>query len=267
MLNRLREVRRYFRRRRETEEKIAYQLECLPSYYMPGIGLGEFVQVGTEMVWLLRREAGLRPDDAVLDIGCGLARVAIPLQRVLTRGTYDGFDIVPDIIHWNAVNITGVSPHFRFRCVEAGSSSYNPASAAPAASVTFPYPDASFTLAVATSLFSHLTAEATRRYFAETARVLKPGGRALFTFFLLDEFAREQARRRTTTPTFEEPWAHGLLNNPDKPEDAVAYDADWVLDALRGSGLEPRLPIRWGSWSGRPDPLSYQDVIVSRKPR
>lgn len=260
-----RSIRRYFRRKKELEKIIAFQIQCLPDYYMPGIGPGEFVKVGEELVELFRREAGLRKNDAVLDLGCGLARVAIPLQRVLTRGSYEGFDVVPDIIHWNTVNISGPSPNFRFTLVDAGSSSYNPSGEAPAGSVVFPYPDGHFTFAFATSLFSHLMADATSRYLSETARVLKPGGRAFLTFFLLDDFARERARQGTTYPTFAHAWEHGLLNNPDKPEDAVAYDVDWVLDAIRQAGLQPRLPVRWGAWSGRPQPLSYQDVIIVEK--
>lgn len=262
MIDVLRQIRRRWRRRRETEQKIAFQIECLPAYYMPGIGLGEFVQVGRELVELLRSEAGLRRDDVVLDLGCGLARLAIPLQRYLTEGAYEGFDIIPEIIHWDEVNITGVSPHFRFRCIDAGSTSYNPSGVAPAASVTFPYPDSHFDFAFATSLFSHLLADATLRYFSETARVLKPGGRAFLTFFLLDDFARQRAREGTTTPSFAHAWEHGLLSDPERPEDAVAYDAEWILGALRSAGLVPRLPVRWGKWNGRPRPLSYQDVVI-----
>ncbi len=261
----VRSIRRRFRRKEELEKAIRFQIECLPPYYMPGIGPGEFVKVGEELVELFRREAGLRKNDVVLDLGCGLARVAIPLQRVLTRGTYEGFDVVPDIIHWNAVNISGPSPNFRFKVIDAGSSSYNPSGEAPAGSVDFPYPDEHFTFAFATSLFSHLMADATSRYLSETARVLKPGGRAFLTFFLLDEFARARAGEGTTYPTFAHAWEHGLLNDPAKPEDAVAYEVDWVLEAIRRAGLEPRMPVRWGAWSGRPHPLSYQDVIIADK--
>jgi SAM-dependent methyltransferase len=265
MFNPLREVRRHFRRKRELEKVIDFQIQCLPAHYMPGIGPGEFISVGEEMVELFRREARLRSSDVVLDIGCGLARVAIPLQRVLTRGAYEGFDVVPDIIHWNTVNISGPSPHFGFRTIDAGSSSYNPSGNEEAASVTFPYPGSHFTFVFATSLFSHLLADATRRYFAETARVLKPGGRALLTFFLLDDFARQRAREGKTSPGFPQRWEHGLLNNLEKPEDAVAYDVDWILNALREAGLHPRSPIRWGKWSGREKPLSYQDIVIVDK--
>lgn len=86
------------RRRAELEARIAFQLQCLPHYYMPGIGAGELVGTGEELVRLLRRVGGLRRDDRVLDLGCGLARVGIPLQRVLTSGSYDGVDVVEGII-------------------------------------------------------------------------------------------------------------------------------------------------------------------------
>lgn len=193
ILNPIHILRDRARRRRELEETIAAQIANLPAHYMPGIGPGEFMSVGQELVELLRREAGLRRRDIVLDIGCGLGRVAIPLQRILTKGTYEGFDVVPEIIEWDQANISRHSPRFRFQLIDAASSSYNPQGADPS-SATFPYPDRTFTLTMATSLFSHLMASATNRYLEESARVLKPGGRAIFTFFLLDDFARRRAR-------------------------------------------------------------------------
>jgi len=49
----------------------------------------------------------------------------------------------------------------------------------------FPYDDASFDVVSAASVFTHMLPEAAERYF-RTARVLKRGGRAVFSCFLLD---------------------------------------------------------------------------------
>lgn len=257
---------RFLTRRRSVESTIRAQMQsllALPEALIGPIGPGDFLEVGESLVEMLRREADLGPADVVLDLGCGLGRVAIPLQRLLKDGAYEGMDVVPAYVEWDRAQITSRSPSFRFRLLDVHSSMYNPASGNEPAGVTFPYPDAHFTIAIATSLFSHLLPDATRRYFAETARVLRPGGRVVFTFFLLDEVTRERSRRLETYPTFTETFEHGLLNNLERPEDAVAYDVDWLLAALREAGLEPRMPVRWGKWSGKPDPLSYQDVIIA----
>jgi SAM-dependent methyltransferase len=253
------------KRRLRLKQIIREQLEALPSYLVDGLGPGEFVDVGESVVDILRSEGKLRRGGTVLDIGCGLGRVAIPLQRYLTRGTYDGFDIVPQYVHWAESQITSRSPNFRFRLADIHSSMYNPESVAPPASVTFPYPDNRFTVAVATSLFSHLLPDATVRYFAETARVLRRRGRAVFTFFLLDRVSRQRAETLDTYPTFGYAFEHGLLNDPQRPEEAVAYDAEWVLQALEEARLTPVLPVHWGRWSGRANALSYQDVVIAER--
>ncbi len=171
---------------RSLERHIEHQIRDLPEQYLPGIGIGDFIHEGNDLVCLLESVGGLHHDDKVLDIGCGLGRVAIPLQRLLADGSYDGLDIVADIIRWNTINITGVSPNFRFKHLDVRNSTYNPNGSLDPEYVTFPYPNESFSFAFATSLFSHLLEEATRRYLEELARVLRPRGRALLTFFLLN---------------------------------------------------------------------------------
>jgi SAM-dependent methyltransferase len=254
-------------RKARLEAQIAFQLECLPAYYLPGIGGGEFVAVGEELTDLLRRHGKLRRSDRVLDLGCGLGRLAIPLQRVLTRGSYEGLDIVEGIIEWNRVNVSGVSPHFGFHHLDVASSTYNPGEGRPAEEVTFPFPDGEFSFAFAFSLFSHLDPAGTCRYLAELARVLRPGGRAVLTFLLLDEEARRRAAESLTDISLPHAWEHGLLASIEEPEAAVAYDAEWILERIAEVGLSLTSPIRWGQWSGRPSGLSYQDVLLLRRPR
>jgi SAM-dependent methyltransferase len=65
----------------------------LPPLRLPFVGIGDFRSVGESLVKLLVEVGGLRASDRVLDIGCGIGRVAIPLTKFL-ESTYDGFDVV-----------------------------------------------------------------------------------------------------------------------------------------------------------------------------
>jgi hypothetical protein len=47
------------------------------------------------------------------------------------------------------------------------------------------------------------------------------------------------------------------------PEEAVAFESDWLLEALRAAGLD-LVAVHPGSWTGRADGLSFQDVVVAR---
>ena len=46
------------------------------------------------------------------------------------------------------------------------------------------------------------------------------------------------------------------------PESAVAYEEGYVRELLTQSGLELSAPIRYGTWSGRADGLSHQDILL-----
>ena len=51
------------------------------------VGCGDFEQIGREYLGHFKELGGLRPDSRVLDIGCGIGRMAIPLMDYLDNGT------------------------------------------------------------------------------------------------------------------------------------------------------------------------------------
>ncbi len=132
--------------------------------------------------------AGIRSDDDVLDIGCGVGRTARYLcDLVGSEGSYEGFDIAEAGIRWCQKNITPAFPHFRFQWTPVFHPHINPdPSLPPATALEFPYPDQSFDFAFAHSVFTHLLPDVTQHYFEEVARVLRPGGILYGTWFLFD---------------------------------------------------------------------------------
>src|SRR2546425_10838145 len=67
---------------------------------------GNFRREGEEFLDYLVKLANLRPSDAVLDVGCGIGRVAVALTQFMSgAGRYEGMDIVPDAINWCRLNI------------------------------------------------------------------------------------------------------------------------------------------------------------------
>jgi len=54
--------------------------------------------------WGLRDSAVLSHTIALLDVGCGTGRMALPLMASSEKGSYEGFDIVKE-------GSTGASPH------------------------------------------------------------------------------------------------------------------------------------------------------------
>jgi len=60
-----------------------------------GGGLEDFKKVGEAFVRDFQVRCRLRPNERVLDVGCGVGRIAIPLTEFLNSDArYEGFDVV-----------------------------------------------------------------------------------------------------------------------------------------------------------------------------
>jgi SAM-dependent methyltransferase len=232
---------------------------------MGGIGAGDFWQTGNAIAGLTMATAGLYASDRILDVGCGMGRVALPLSRLLDqRGSYDGFDTSREYIDWCERNLPLDSARFHFRHFDIRSSHYNESGALAADAFAFPWPDNSFSLAIAVSLFTHLSAAATKNYLHEIARTLERNGRLFASFFVLDAESRHLAESGTTDPRFTARFDQGMIGDAANPEAAVAFDAIWLADILASAGLafDAFYPGRW-----RHLPVvSHQDILIAHKP-
>lgn len=124
---------------------------------------GEFEAVGA-LEFCLLRSLGLAPEHTVIDVGCGSGRLAVQLRDYLT-GIYIGMDVVPAL--YQHAQALCKRPDWRFYT---------------APGTTIPETDESADFVVFFSVFTHLLHEETYRYLADTVRVLKPGGRIVFSF-------------------------------------------------------------------------------------
>lgn len=132
-------------------------------------------------------------------------------------------------------------PHSDFVWADVRNPHDNPNAATPAADYRFPFADASFDVIYAASLFTHLLPDEARNYLSEARRVLRPGGRCLFSFFILDQY-----RGPGTTSSRWCEFEHSLsgaqgvaIHDPEYPSAVVAYSLRLVkaLD-LRRLGLD-----------------------------
>ena len=213
--------------------------------------------------------ARLTPDDAVLDIGCGIGRIAMPLQGYLSAaGSYDGFDIVKSGIDWCAEHIK--HPNFRFAHVDVYNLAYNPTGVVPGDAFVFPYPDESFTFVIANSVFTHMLPADTQRYLTEIARVSKPSLNSYITAFLLTEQTQLREQDGQTAYRFRHRFeGYRTVYKRFGRERVVGYEEQTLLEMAARAGLVIRTIAR-GSWStnrarsGDQGRL-FQDVIVFGK--
>lgn len=225
----------------------------------------DFAATGDEFLAHFVGLGGLKPTDRVLDIGSGIGRMARPLAHHLDGGTYDGFDVNPAGIAFCAERYAAAGhPGFTFTVADLYNSRYNPAGTQSATAFTFPYADATFDFALATSVFTHLLEGEADRYLAEAARTLAPGGRLFATWFLLDDDARAAIAGGRAALAFLDAHEPVAVISDEVPEEAIAFDrAAWLAPALRRHGFAAP-EIHAGTWRGGAGP-SFQDIVVTTK--
>jgi SAM-dependent methyltransferase len=226
----------------------------------------EFQVIGQEFLRHFIELAGLQPHERVLDIGCGIGRVALPLTQWLADGgDYAGFDIVPEGVRWCQTHITPRYPNFRFELADIYNATYNPGGRYRAHDYRFPYADNTFDFAWTKSVYTHMLDEDIAHYLAETARVLKPGGRCLNTFFLLNAESLQGIEAGRSQFDFRHRVGHALMVSEAEPEKAIAFDEPWIYALHAHAGLEIVEPLHYGAWSGRTPYVSGQDMVLAVK--
>lgn len=229
-------------------------------------GKDDFKSTGEEFFRYFRELGGLKPNERVLDVGCGIGRMAVPLTKYLDeRGSYDGFDIVADGINWCRKKITPKYPNFHFQLADVFNKKYNPHGKYRASEYYFPYESESFDLVFLTSVFTHMLPQDMEHYLYEIARTMKRRGRCLITFFLLNRESLELINLGKSIYDFKHEGGGFRTIDKATPESGVAYDEKFIRGLYEKLRLTIAEPIHLGSWCGRENYLSYQDVIIAVK--
>jgi SAM-dependent methyltransferase len=227
---------------------------------------GGFLAGGPELLRCFVKLCDLKPHESMLDVGCGSGRIALPLTGYLNQqGHYEGFDISADAIKWCSENITAKYPHFKFQAVEIHNAWYQPTAKRRASDFRFPYGDEAFDFVFLTSVFTHMLPADMQHYFAEIARVLKRGGRCLMTLFLLNDESTVLIDNLKGEYNFEYRGEGYRTISKHTPETAVAYPEPFIRSLCEKYGFKVREPIRYGSWCGRVNYVTFQDLVIADK--
>ncbi|MGM0882788.1 MAG: class I SAM-dependent methyltransferase [Bacillota bacterium] len=131
---------------------------------------GLWKQLG-ELQYNFMVQHGLRPENTLLDVGCGSLRGGIYFIRYLNEGRYFGVDINKSLIDAGKIELNNlglhekkpvllVEDHFRFELFKRN-----------------------FDYAIAQSVFTHLPINVIQRSLINIDKVLNKGGRFYATFF------------------------------------------------------------------------------------
>jgi SAM-dependent methyltransferase len=228
--------------------------------------LRTFEASGAEFMTYLRLLVDLRPGESILDVGCGCGLLALYLKDYLAEtGSYAGVDLHSPSINWCSNHIASRRPNFQFRHIDVNSLAYNARGKLSADDFTFPYEPASFDVILFKSVFTHLRPAEVENYLKETSRLLKADGRCLATFFLLNqeqELLAVEGRNALKFSFGDEQWRYVYEHSP---ESACAYSESFILSLLQKHDLTLARPAYYGSWSGRENGLSFQDMLIIKR--
>jgi len=229
------------------------------------IGHGDYLKQGEKFLTYFQELAGLKPDHSVLDVGCGIGRMAVPLTRFLNeKGSYNGFDIVKSGIDWCNKNISSQYPNFRFQYTGLYNQLYNTSDRADAGNFIFPYADGKFDFVFLTSVFTHMMPKEVEHYFHEISRVMKPGATCLMSFFIVNCESEDLMIKQPTHMNFPINKGFYRLHSSQVDTANVAYDEEWILEKLENAGLKMEI-IKYGQWVGRSIYFDYQDLLICTK--
>ena len=236
-------------------------------------GYEVFRRNGAEAFAFYKNEVGLEPEACMLDIGCGIGRKTLPLTKFLgSNGLYVGMDIDGREIRWCSRNITPSDPRFVFITMDVFNKFYNPFGRVMPDQLVLPFPDNSFDIVTLWSVFTHMFPKDVIHYLRQAHRVLKPGGKFVATYYLINDHAkREVAAGRALWPATHYLPDQGCWTiNPNIPEDMIGLEEDWLRSAYKEAGLAIDEPIRLGGWANRQVPSQYehvnsQDIVIARK--
>ena len=221
--------------------------------------LRSFESSGVEFMKYLRELAGLQTNERVLDVGCGCGQMALYLKNYLDKdGSYVGLDIHQPSINWCQKNIASRHHNLHFEHIDVRNLAYNPNGSQPAEAYRFPFDDRSFDLILLKSVFTHMRPPDVSNYLSEVSRLLKDNGRCLATFFLLNETQAQQSANDLAFDYGEGEWRYVREHSP---ESAIAYDEVFVIQLVQKHRLQVNKRL-YGTWSGREDGLSYQDILL-----
>jgi len=230
----------------------------------------DFSSRGDALVKALADLAGVTPSSHLLDVGCGVGKLAIAMTHFLdANGRYEGLDIVPEAIEWCERRIVGPHGNVHFTLADVYNGEYNPRGRVQPRDYRFPY-DETFDVAALYSVFTHMLPDDVDRYVGEIARTLKTNGRIFATYFIINPESLRLMKSSGCALRFKHNLGSHWIQSMRVPELAVAYDEAYIRDVYAKHGLSS-LKIYDGAWCGRAghwpggSGFGNQDVVIATK--
>lgn len=212
-----------------------------------------FESAASQIAKLIGAGNHVRPDDLVLDLGCGPGAMAPYFAEQLgADGRYVGVDVHAASIEWCRRRFA-LDSRFAFHLADLRTP-YSERSRGNPSRYELPLPDQSVGFVLAKSVFTHLPPAEAQQYLREVRRVLIPGRHVFLTVFLFETGGVPAFRYGDESRGIR--WLRR-----GRIQAGLAYEKETFLGMVADAGLRVRdfLPI---FYPGSSPKLTGQDILI-----
>jgi SAM-dependent methyltransferase len=186
-----------------------------------------FLQSAVVEATRLSARLGYTKSSHIVDVGCGLGRLATGMLVEFGDVQYLGIDANKDFVRWCEENIERYHQTFRFVHLDVANELYNPTGTLDGSELRLPVDDTSADIVYLWGVFTNMVPEHVESYIGEIGRILRSRGRCFLTAFVEDDVPNV-----TFNPTGYVPY------DCTGPLHVVRFSRQWLFSAFQQHGLQ-----------------------------
>lgn len=196
---------------------------CGPAFLLNDFYLQSAVVEATR----LPARLGYTKDSLVVDVGCGLGRLATGmLSEFGDEVHYLGIEPNKDFYRWCEEHIQTKHPNYQFRHLDVVSELYNPSGTVDGEALRLPVDSDTADIVYVWGVFTNIISEHVEIYVSEFARIANKDGRIFLTAFV-----EKDVPQVSLNPSDYVPFDYIV------PLHVVRYNVDWLFSLFSQNGL------------------------------